>query len=34
MIADCYAKMGKEDGHFTYHQETNINGALSMDIVY
>ena len=33
MIGDFNARIGKDDGTFTYHQHTNRNGSLLLDIV-
>ena len=33
IIGDFNARIGKDDGNFTYHQETNKNGVLLIDII-
>ena len=33
IIGDFNARIGKDDGNFTYHQETNNNGVLLIDII-
>ena len=33
IIGDFNARFGKDDGTFTYHQHTNRNGSLLLDIV-
>ena len=33
IIGDFNARISKDDGNFTYHQETNKNGVLLIDII-
>ena len=33
IIGDCNARLGKYDGNFTYHQQTNKNVVLLIDII-
>ena len=33
IIGDFNARIGKDDGHFTYHLEKNTNGVLLIDII-
>ena len=33
IIGDFNARIGKDDGNFTYHQESNKNGVLLIDII-